>query len=165
MLAFDLIEAARLAELEKEEGKEKRTIFPESSAAHMDGTEPIATAIVLSNPQQKMDSTSEIQSLEHLVNFAYTENCPQDTVLWPVLPLRLWIDCTFTAFVIYLFLFFPILFNLHVKCWWTQSHHYFATRTQFHRKVPNLHYLSTPEFQVGYQPRHEPKEKSQYKFF
>jgi hypothetical protein len=89
MLAFDLIEAARLAELEKEEGKEKRTIFPESSAAHMDGTEPIATAIVLSNPQQKMDSTSEIQSLEHLVNFAYTENCPQDTVLWPVLPLRL----------------------------------------------------------------------------
>jgi len=81
-------ETARTTEQQVKDRKEKQTMFPERSAAHMDGAEPAATALVLANADQTA-GTSEIQSLEHLVNFAYTSNCPRDTVLWPVLPLRL----------------------------------------------------------------------------
>ena len=86
--SFNHTEAQRLAEQEKEDGLEKKTIFPESSAAHLDGTEPPATSLVLSNTEQT-HASSDTKTLEHLVNFTYTASCPQDTVLWPVLPLRL----------------------------------------------------------------------------
>jgi hypothetical protein len=77
-----------MTEQSKKENEDKQTKFPESSAAHLDGTEPSATCLVLSNTHQS-DSVSEVQTLEHLVNFAYINNCPPDTILWPVLPLRL----------------------------------------------------------------------------
>ncbi|KAG2177610.1 hypothetical protein INT44_008122 [Umbelopsis vinacea] len=80
--------AQRLAEQEKEDGLEKKTMFPESSAAHLDGTEPPATSLVLSNTEP-IHTSPDIAALEHLVNFTYTSSCNQDTVLWPVLPLRL----------------------------------------------------------------------------
>ncbi|CAM0140228.1 unnamed protein product [Umbelopsis sp. WA50703] len=78
----------RIAEQAKEDREQKQTIFPESSAAHTDGNEPPATALVLSSSEHS-DAPSQVNTLQHLVNFAYTESCPPDTVLWPVLPLRL----------------------------------------------------------------------------